>query len=67
MFHLLKPATFRRERRKTKKIITIKNILNLVRIDNLVQVRVQHSLVGHVESITNLAQQTLRKLEIFMN
>ena len=55
MFHLLKQATFR-EKDEKQKIITTKEIFNLMRIDNLVQVRVQHSLVGHVESITNLAQ-----------
>ena len=58
MFHLLKQATFRREKGKTNNHHHQK-IPNLVRIDNLVQVRVQHSLVGRVESITNLAQQTL--------
>ena len=56
MFHLLKQATFIEEKEEKQKIITIKKILYLVRIDYFVQVRVQHSLVGHVQSITNLAQ-----------
>ena len=57
MFHLLKQAKFILEEKEEKqKIIITKKILYLVRIDNLVQVRVQHSLVGHVESITDLAQ-----------
>ena len=60
MFHLLKQATFRREKGKTNNHHHQK-IPNLVRIDNFVQVRVQHSLVGRVESITNLAQQTLEE------
>ena len=57
MFHLLKQAIFiLEEKEERQKIIITKKNLYLVRIDNLVQVRVQHSLVGHVESITDLAQ-----------